>query len=129
MVKCYRCGEDKPPSEFYKAKNMSHREDCHSYCKSCQKKYVIAGIKRRRQEGRQAVMEGYGNKCSCCGFDDPRALALDHVNNDGAEERKKWRGRMNFFYAKIIADGFPPNYQILCANCNAIKEYERQQNG
>ena len=126
MVKCYKCGEEKAPEEFYKAKNASHPQDCHSYCKVCQKQYVIDGKRNKRQRLRKEVMEGYGGKCSSCGFDDPRALALDHVNDNGAEERKEWRGKMDFFYQKIIADGFPADYQILCANCNSIKEFERQ---
>lgn len=129
MVKCYKCGEEKPSTEFYRAKNVSHREDCHSYCKSCQKKYIIDSKRNKRQRLRKEVIKGYGSKCACCGFDDPRALALDHVNDNGAKERKEWRGKMDFFYDKIVKEGFPADYQILCANCNAIKEFERNQNG
>ena len=32
---------------------------------------------------------------------------------------------MDYFYKKVVDDGFPSNYQILCANCNAIKEWQR----
>lgn len=72
-------------------------------------------------------MEGYGNKCVRCGFDDPRALALDHVNDNGAEERRN--SHRIQIWVKIIKEGFPDCYQVLCANCNAIKEFERNQNG
>lgn len=126
MVKCYSCRKEKEATEFYKAKNMSHREGCHSYCKECQKARIITAKKEKRQKYRREVMAGYGNKCVACGFDDARALALDHVNDNGAEERKYWRGKMDFFYKKIIDEGFPSAYQVLCANCNAIKEFERQ---
>lgn len=122
MVKCYCCREDKEASEFYKAKNMGHRGDCHSYCKECAKGKVVKAKREKRQKYRKEVMAGYGGKCACCGFEDIRALALDHVENNGAEERKQWRGKMDFFYKKIIDDGFPECYQVLCANCNAIKE-------
>lgn len=126
MPMCYKCRETKNADEFYRGKNMEHREGCHSYCKECQKKTVIAGKKKKRQEYRAKVIEGYGSKCCVCGVDDIRVLALDHVNDNGAQERREWRGKMDFFYEKIIKSGFPPEYQLLCANCNAIKEYERR---
>lgn len=129
MVKCYKCGKDKDKSEFYKAsgksRSMTHRQNCHSYCKDCYKQRIIDRKRNNRINRRKEIFNHYGNKCSVCGFDDIRALAIDHVNNNGAEERRKWRGKMDFFYKKIIDDGFPSDYQILCANCNSIKEFDR----
>src|SRR5437762_3201099 len=29
----------------------------------------------------------YGSECVCCGFQDKRALTLDHVRNNGSKER------------------------------------------
>ena len=48
------------------------------------------------------------------------ALALDHINGGGNEERKQ-RGSGPTFYLWLKKHNFPPGYQILCANCNWIK--------
>ena len=57
-----------------------------------------------------------GRKCVRCGFDDIRALQIDHINNDGYKEN---RVKM---YHKILR-GDTEGYQVLCANCNWIKRY------
>jgi hypothetical protein len=64
--------------------------------------------------------------CSICGFSDIRALQLDHLNNDGAKERKII-GKGSNISRHIIKNNFPDKYQVLCANCNAIKEMERRK--
>lgn len=129
IIKCYKCHEEKDSSLFYatksKARNFNSRDNKHSYCKECQKKLIIDAKREKRRSLRVTVMKSYGGKCASCGFDDIKALALDHVNDDGAAERKKWKGKMDFFYKKIVDDNFPDTYQVLCANCNAIKEWQR----
>lgn len=70
-------------------------------------------------------------RCVICGFNDIRALALDHINNDGAKQRrslktgKKISGRG--IYALLKKQGYPEGFQILCANCNMIKELNRRE--
>lgn len=65
--------------------------------------------------------------CGNCGFSDIRALEVDHINNDGAEHRKEVcggkRGGMAM-YRWIIKNKFPDTFQILCSNCNRIKQRE-----
>jgi hypothetical protein len=73
------------------------------------------------------VLNHYGLKCFCscgCSVTNPRHLTLDHINNDGAAQRRSGRyngGLAN--YRKIIKQGFPKDLQILCWNCNCSKEY------
>lgn len=70
-------------------------------------------------------------KCVLCGFDDIRALALDHINDDGAKHRisektgKRRSGRA--IYGELKKRGYPEGYQILCANCNMVKEIMRRE--
>jgi hypothetical protein len=59
-----------------------------------------------------------GNKCACCGEDDPIYFQIDHVNNDGYLERKG-KGRRTTLKRYMAA---PHNYQLLCANCNQAKK-------
>ena len=71
-------------------------------------------------------------KCNHCGYDDIRALCLDHINNDGAEQRRKIRpkskhrgGNAIDVYINAKRNKFPKDLQVLCSNCNRIKEHKR----
>lgn len=82
---------------------------------------------RKRQDIRAALLSFFGGVCCKCGFSDPRALHLDHIHGDGNKERKAGKGNKWDQYRLIQSD---PNaararYQLLCANCNMIKQYER----
>lgn len=76
---------------------------------------------------RQETFKQYGQSCVECGFSDQRALQIDHIDNNGAEERKALGGQ-NFsgwrFYRWLKEQGWPGGYQTLCANCNTIKHVE-----
>ncbi len=67
------------------------------------------------------VVKEYGGKCVCCGESIPEMLTIDHINGDGATERRKFRGKNENwdFYAYLRRNGFPKdNYRLLCYNCN-----------
>jgi hypothetical protein len=69
-------------------------------------------------------------KCKTCGFDDIRALCLDHINNDGNIERlligkgKRRSCNSEQIYSMVKKNNFPERYQVLCFNCNQIKAIE-----
>jgi hypothetical protein len=76
------------------------------------------------------VFKHYGNgKCACikCGFDNIKALSLDHINNDGAKIRREQtklykRGLVGkALYRKLYLAGYPEGYQTLCMNCQFLK--------
>lgn len=75
------------------------------------------------------VLTHYGNgKLACvrCGFDDLRALSIDHI--DGQGERDRFHlGRQGGhpFYKWLIDNGYPKGCQTLCMNCQFIKREER----
>jgi hypothetical protein len=73
---------------------------------------------------RLAILEAYGNRCVCCGEESPYFLSIDHVNNDGAADRKNGN-KSRAFYRFLIRNNFPSDYQLLCMNCN----WGKQQNG
>jgi len=78
---------------------------------------------------RLAAIAALGNKCSKCGFSDPRALCFDHVNGGGRKERAARLAGNNGgdkYYKNIINNG-SGKFQILCANCNQIKRYENYE--
>lgn len=59
--------------------------------------------------------------CACCGESTPEFLSLDHINGNGAEERKKGKSGMMILSALRRA-GWPEEskneYRLLCFNCN-----------
>jgi hypothetical protein len=73
-------------------------------------------------ELKKSILNKYGSKCARCGFSDWRALQLDHVNNNGAEDREESRDG-NGVYNSALKDK-DGEFQLLCANCNSIKRLE-----
>lgn len=66
---------------------------------------------------RYLVFDAYDNKCAYCGMDDRDVLVIDHVYDNGSEERKRYKSSYSFL--KHIRDtNFPKEYQLLCQNCN-----------
>ena len=86
------------------------------------------------RKARLRVIEFYSkgtNNCNNCGFDNLDALCIDHVNNDGAQHRRKElgasRGSGRKFYWWLIRNNYPTGFQVLCANCNLIKEIQKRR--
>ena len=86
---------------------------------------------QQHEEIKLLVLEHYSNGipyCKHCGQTDIDVLCLDHVNNDGAEQRRKFGGWSGTgFYRWLTRNNFPLGYQVLCANCNLKKEIERRR--
>ena len=66
---------------------------------------------------RTIIIDAYGGKCSCCGESNVCFLSIDHIDNNGAEERLIYKGQSTF-YNKIINEHFPATYRLLCHSCN-----------
>lgn len=82
--------------------------------------------RKYREKLRLEILTHYGGsppRCACCGTDDVRVLAVDHINNDGAKHRKI-TGAGTGFYLWLKRNGFPKGFQVLCMNCNWIKRLE-----
>ena len=148
---CPDCGLEKSLMDFHKDRRSP---DGHAYyCKPCMVKRVmewqkehprpkLAGLLRLRKRlerprkalphiriTRKDVLNYLGNKCAVCGFSDPRALQIDHINNDGKIHRAKFPYKIRLYedILESLKRG-EKKYQILCANCNTIKEREREKN-
>ena len=59
--------------------------------------------------------------CACCHETILEFLTIDHINNDGAEQRKQLRGRGRTILLWIKRNDYPPGFQVLCMNCNHAK--------
>lgn len=116
--------------------NKYDRNASQYICKGChksrdKKRYENRKeIIREQQRGydlsvKMKIIEAYGGKCVCCGENILEFLTIDHINNDGAADRKDNKhGSGGKLYRWLIKNGFPKeNYQILCYNCNCAKGF------
>ena len=103
---CPRCGES--PA----IKNAG-------YCKKC----MALNAKEYYHRLKRRAYEILGDKCIRCGFDDLRALQIDHIRAV-AHGAKRLQG--HYLFRQIIT-GDIGNYQLLCANCNWIKRHENKE--
>jgi hypothetical protein len=117
--RCSRCNEMLPVAQF--AQNRARRDGISSYCIPCCNEATRVYTLRRRLE----VLALFGSRCNRCGFDDHRALQIDHINGGGAQERKGISPSV--FHRMVEAN--PERYQVLCANCNVIKRAEQKEIG
>lgn len=124
--KCYICKGTKSltAQNFYR---NAHQSKGFSWsCKNCDKKRQRDRKEWRRdryQKLRKIVLQHYGGdppKCADCGCNIYEVLELDHINNDGAQERKRMRNSSHL-YQEIIKKDYPSIYQVLCKNCNWLK--------
>ena len=78
---------------------------------------------------RLLVIFTLGAKCKQCGFNDIRALQLDHINGEGYKDSRKY-GSYSYAYYKDVWKRIQhgsKNFQVLCANCNWIKRARKQE--
>ena len=90
---------------------------------------LLPVLNRKKWAIKREVLTHYGNgKLACvkCGFEDLRALTIDHINGGGRKERMEAgngldRGGVSF-YRWLRKKHYPPEYQTLCMNCQLIKQ-------
>jgi hypothetical protein len=133
---CSSCKIEKPRSEWYVRRKTG---ELYSYCIACTKAKAnavyhtkskhdptwvarnSASNKRIRDLNTKLILEAYGTKCDCCGEANPLFLTVDHINNDGAEHRRRLKNSSRV-KAEIVRLNFPPEYRLLCYNCNSGRE-------
>lgn len=148
---CLQCNLPKPITNFAKSSGGLRRMARCRKCRSLNnpektkrirdkhdKKRVKSGAKQRsinklRVARKIECFNAYSNndpRCSCPNCPEHftphiEFLQLDHINNDGAAHRrdlnKSDRRSGQRVYADLRKKGYPPGYQLLCANCNWFK--------
>lgn len=117
---CKTCKQDKTIKNF---KRSIHKKDgFENHCKECLKPIKQLKNKEARWNLRKQVLLAYGAKCICCGESELKFLAIDHIHNDGAKERKTVCSRDMLKF--LIKNNYPKDrYQLLCHNCNMAKGF------
>lgn len=87
--------------------------------------------RQKRLDIKQEVLAHYSNDkvcCVVCGDTGIKHLQLDHINNGGNKQRKELNSRGGWgFYSWLLKNNLPEGFQVLCANCNIDKEYDRRE--
>ena len=119
-MRCPHCLQEKTVEDF--ARNVSRPSGRQSWCRAC---FALLYDPRRFRNLRIDVLLALGGVCARCGFDDIRALQVDHINGGGNRDRRENGGHKNI-YNEIVRGGVE-GYQLLCANCNWIKRDENNE--
>jgi transposase-like protein len=122
---CKRCNTNKG-NEWKRKHPQTSREYSKQYYKN-HPKYNVPWCRENRIKIRAEMIQAYGGKCSKCGINNPLLLDIDHIHNDGSEQRKQgmWGWRL---YRWLRKYEYPKdNFQLLCKNCNWLKEMERRR--
>lgn len=126
-AKAYRASEHGREVERLYRRSSKNKEIQKRYQQSIHGRAVGAVYKHDwRTRLRLGLVELLGSSCMYCGYsDDIRALALDHIHDDGYLERKKFKesSSMWSYYLKNPEEA-RLRLQILCMNCNWIKHCE-----
>lgn len=115
---CPSCETTKNESEFYFRQKPGRKLLKDKKCKTCILARQSVKDKERYSEMRSRVLEHYGGnkpRCQCCGENNKEFLVIDHINGGGNEHRKEVGENMVRW---IIKNNFPPEFRVLCANCN-----------
>ena len=85
---------------------------------------VIKKRKLRHLKLKSEVLAYYSTDntptCVICGFNDIRALSIDHIDNNGACHRRALGDKTlagHRFYLWLKKQNLPKGYQCLCMNC------------
>ena len=75
--------------------------------------------RKAKEKLRQSVLDVHGRSCAICGFANEYALTLDHILNNGAEERSAIGERG--VYRRSLDPENKSEYRVLCMNCQFIE--------
>lgn len=124
---CRVCKTEKYLNEFviHNRSPRTNMENVHlfsreSICRSCQSNRNA----RKARTIKAKVIAGYGGRCMCPGCDviERAFLSLDHVVACGYMYRKE-HGGQDGAWRDALQKNFPPDYQLLCFNCNNAKAF------
>lgn len=129
-------------SEYYKSRaekkkewqrqyRITHREERAASLKNWYQRHKEEQqdrAKKAQRELRLKVIMHYGGRCAFCGDSNINHLSIDHINNDGAEHRRKLFGEGRSasgskMYRWLASNNFPEGFQVLCHTHNSEKGF------
>ena len=142
---CRLCDKRKPIAEFQRVvwKKAHGRRGEYAWretrCRDCARSHqqkTLAhndpdrmrrrrGYRTLRKKARDAVLDHYGRRCTCCGETEKEFLGVDHIHGGGLKHRRSLgaMGKGTQFYRWIVQNGYPSDLRILCWNCNLARGF------
>lgn len=88
---------------------------------------INAAHRKARQDIKTQAFALFGSKCVHCGYEDIRALQLDHIYR-ATEPRNTYKRSGTGLYRMLLrGEVSRDDFQLLCANCNWIKKIENKE--
>ena len=123
---------------YHKRYGEEHREERRAYQKGWygrnRERLIAKSLERQRRwydALKMEVLTHYSSdnspSCIICGEDRLPCLSIDHINNDGAKHRKEIGSSGKNFYKWLKERNYPEGYQVLCMNCQFLKEHTRRR--
>ena len=124
-VICRNCNNEKGREWRKLNREKSNKNSMDRYFKNPKKSQSITN--KSRVKVRLDMIKEYGGKCCHCGISDVDVLDIDHIHNNGAEQRRDGLYGYNL-YRLLKKNNWPKdNFQLLCKNCNWKKELNRRR--
>lgn len=116
---CQRCGKNQTANVRCSECQLKHQQKARNWVST--KARLRPEWWGKTEPYRQMAIAHYSNntnQCACCKEPDVRFLTIVHINNDGAEHRKRGGKAI---YIWLFLHNYPVGFQILCWNCNLGK--------
>lgn len=122
---CRNCNNKKGREWRNNNKEKSNLYQLNRYYNNPKKVHEI--VNKSRKKVRIDMIVEYGGKCVHCNINDFEVLDIDHISNDGANDRKNGLFGYNL-YRYLKKNKWPKdNFQLLCKNCNWKKELNKRR--
>lgn len=97
-----------------------------------QAEYVRRYRLKRRLEVLQHYAGGPNPMCACCPEGHLEFLTVDHINGRSTDHKRRnnWGGFIasgDALIRKLVQEGLPEGYQILCYNCNCARGHRGRE--
>src|SRR5205807_843609 len=113
--------------EFQRKQYERYKEQIKRRARNWEKANIVHVAELRRAVAYRLKLRVFamlGDKCSRCGFDDDRALQVDHIYGQKEPRGSKLRSGGKLYRAIVKGLRDIHEFQLLCANCNSIKAFE-----
>jgi len=141
MNYCKSCNNEKFKSyrkrKSYKdyRKKYQQTKKYKEVAKKCKRQGHAKKAHRERMRECRKMMKGeimlhYGKgqiRCCKCGFDNIKALSIDHISGGGTKHRKALKVSGMQFYNWLRKNDYPAGFQVLCMNCQFIKRVDNKE--
>ena len=138
MKKCSKCGEEKPAISKYFYRHTRGKNGLRTDCKKCaikyrdkyRKKNIQKINKQRRKKAKnrkQRLVDFFGGKCRCCGYDTCLAALEFHHKNPENKEFGLYGSQLLSKWRILLKEA--KKCDLLCANCHRELHYAEKDDG